>query len=116
MFSNNAFTKGLRAQSCIKSVLFTFEKIDWEFEVLSAIFCKGVQKWILPQLLILSDAELIQYPIETIYPCRTSVIQPMQLGMDGKMREMTPEDLCKLTHNPLLQPDDPTNSGSKDEA
>lgn len=53
---------------------------------------------------------------QTTSPCRTSVIQPMQLGMDGKMREITPEDMRKLTNNPLLQPDEPTNSGSEDEA
>nr|XP_046250742.1 synembryn-A isoform X2 [Scatophagus argus] len=47
---------------------------------------------------------------------RTSVIQPMQLGMDGKMREMTREDLHKLTHNPLLQPAETANSDSEDEA
>lgn len=47
---------------------------------------------------------------------RTGVIQPMQLGMDGKMTEMTQEDLHKLAHNPLLQPDEVTNSGSEDEA
>lgn len=44
------------------------------------------------------------------------MIQPMQLGMDGKMREMTPEDLHKLTHNPLFQPEEPINSDSEDEA
>ncbi|KAM8751771.1 chaperone Ric-8A [Acanthopagrus schlegelii] len=47
---------------------------------------------------------------------RTSLIQPMQLGMDGKMREMTPEDLRKLTHNPLLPPGEPPCSDSEDEA
>ncbi|XP_044049134.1 synembryn-A isoform X2 [Siniperca chuatsi] len=47
---------------------------------------------------------------------RTNVIQPMQLGMDGKMREMTPEDLHKLDHNPLFQPEEPANSDSEDEA
>lgn len=46
---------------------------------------------------------------------RTGVIQPMQLGMDGKMTEMTQEDLHKLAHNPLLQPDEVANSGSEDE-
>ncbi|XP_073328501.1 chaperone Ric-8A [Pagrus major] len=47
---------------------------------------------------------------------RTSLIQPMQLGMDGKMREMTPEDLRKLTHNPLFPPGEPPRSDSEDEA
>ncbi|XP_029992083.1 chaperone Ric-8A isoform X2 [Sphaeramia orbicularis] len=47
---------------------------------------------------------------------RTNLIQPMQLGLDGKMREVTPEDLHKLTHNPLLQPQEPQNSDSEDEA
>ncbi|KAM4573563.1 chaperone Ric-8A isoform 2-T2 [Odontesthes bonariensis] len=47
---------------------------------------------------------------------RTNVIQPMQLGMDGKMREMTPEDIHKLAHNPLLQSEEPAHSGSEDEA
>ncbi|XP_035013115.2 synembryn-A isoform X2 [Hippoglossus stenolepis] len=44
---------------------------------------------------------------------RTNVIQPMQLSMDGKMREITPDDLQNLTHNPVFQPEDP---GSEDEA
>uniref|UniRef100_A0A672FI23 Synembryn n=1 Tax=Salarias fasciatus TaxID=181472 RepID=A0A672FI23_SALFA len=47
---------------------------------------------------------------------RTNVIQPMQLGMDGKMREMTPEDLHKLTHNPLFQSEEPARSDSEEEA
>uniref|UniRef100_A0A3Q4BU26 Synembryn n=1 Tax=Mola mola TaxID=94237 RepID=A0A3Q4BU26_MOLML len=47
---------------------------------------------------------------------RTNVIQPMQLRMDGKMSEMTAEDLNKLAHNPLVQPDENANSGSEDEA
>uniref|UniRef100_A0A3Q3M683 Synembryn n=1 Tax=Mastacembelus armatus TaxID=205130 RepID=A0A3Q3M683_9TELE len=47
---------------------------------------------------------------------RTNVIQPMQLTMDGKMREMSPKDLHKMTHNPLFQSEDPANSGGEDEA
>lgn len=47
---------------------------------------------------------------------RTNVIQPMQLGMDGKMREMTPDDLHKLTHNPLFQSEEPAHSDSEEEA
>ncbi|XP_041795240.1 synembryn-A [Chelmon rostratus] len=47
---------------------------------------------------------------------RTSLIQPMQLGMDGKMKEITSEDMRKLTHNPLFQPEEPANSDSEDEA
>ncbi|KAF7643676.1 hypothetical protein LDENG_00235420, partial [Lucifuga dentata] len=47
---------------------------------------------------------------------RNNTIQPMQLGMDGKMREMNPEDLHKVAHNSLHQPEDPTNSDSEDEA
>ncbi|KAM7396103.1 hypothetical protein PAMP_019172 [Pampus punctatissimus] len=46
---------------------------------------------------------------------RTNLIQPMQLGMDGRMREITPDDLHKLTHNPLFRPEDPANS-DEDEA
>ncbi|KAM9854183.1 chaperone Ric-8A [Aulostomus maculatus] len=46
---------------------------------------------------------------------RTNTIQPMQLGMDGKMREMTPEDLHRLAHNPLFQPEHSANSDSEDE-
>ncbi|XP_026222459.1 synembryn-A [Anabas testudineus] len=46
---------------------------------------------------------------------RTNVIQPMQLGMDGKMREMTLEDLQKQTHNPVFQPEETANSSSEDE-
>uniref|UniRef100_A0A8C5EFF2 Synembryn n=1 Tax=Gouania willdenowi TaxID=441366 RepID=A0A8C5EFF2_GOUWI len=37
---------------------------------------------------------------------RNNIIQPMQLGMDGKMREMTPEDLQNQAHNPLFQSED----------
>ncbi|XP_062245657.1 synembryn-A [Platichthys flesus] len=44
---------------------------------------------------------------------RTNVIKPMQLSMDGKMREVTPDDLQNLTHNPVFQPEEP---GSEDEA
>ena len=40
----------------------------------------------------------------------------MQLGMDGKMREIPPEDLQKLAHNPLFQPEEPARSDSEDEA
>ncbi|XP_042352490.1 synembryn-A [Plectropomus leopardus] len=47
---------------------------------------------------------------------RTNLIQPMQLGMDGKMREIAPEDLHKLAHNPLFQPEEPAHSESEDEA
>ncbi|KAI3371789.1 hypothetical protein L3Q82_024344 [Scortum barcoo] len=47
---------------------------------------------------------------------RTNMIQPMQLSMDGKIREMTPQDMRKLAHNPLLQPEEPANSDSEDEA
>ncbi|CAN9498989.1 unnamed protein product [Ophioblennius macclurei] len=47
---------------------------------------------------------------------RTNVIQPMQLGMDGKMREMTPDDLHKITHNPLFQSEEPARSDSEEEA
>ncbi|XP_029910368.1 chaperone Ric-8A isoform X2 [Myripristis murdjan] len=47
---------------------------------------------------------------------RNNVIQPMQLGMDGKMREINPEDLHKLTHNPAAQPENPPQPDSEDEA
>ncbi|XP_069575713.1 synembryn-A [Brachyistius frenatus] len=47
---------------------------------------------------------------------RTNLIQPMQLGMDGKMREMTPDDLHKLTHNPLFQSEEAADPDSEDEA
>ncbi|XP_059192068.1 synembryn-A [Centropristis striata] len=47
---------------------------------------------------------------------RTNVIQPMQLGMDGKMREIAPEDMHKLAHNPLFQPEERPHSDSEDEA
>ncbi|XP_068595686.1 synembryn-A [Brachionichthys hirsutus] len=47
---------------------------------------------------------------------RTGVIQPMQLGMDGKMRAMTSKNLQKLSHNPLLQEEEQTNSDNEDEA
>ncbi|CAK6966403.1 synembryn-A [Scomber scombrus] len=46
---------------------------------------------------------------------RTNLIQPMQLGMDGRMREITADDLQKLTHNPLFRPEEPRNS-DEDEA
>ncbi|KAM8890902.1 chaperone Ric-8A [Spinachia spinachia] len=47
---------------------------------------------------------------------RTNFIQPMQLGMDGKMSEISPGDLHKLAHNPLFQPEEPANSDSEEEA
>ena len=40
----------------------------------------------------------------------------MQLRSDGKMSEMTTEDMNKLAHNPIVQPDENANSGSEDEA
>ncbi|TNN01071.1 hypothetical protein fugu_012317 [Takifugu bimaculatus] len=43
---------------------------------------------------------------------RTSVIQPMQLGTDGKMRAMKGEDLHNLAQNPAQLS---ANSGSEDE-
>uniref|UniRef100_A0A3B4GN85 Synembryn n=1 Tax=Pundamilia nyererei TaxID=303518 RepID=A0A3B4GN85_9CICH len=46
---------------------------------------------------------------------RNHLIQPMQLGMDGTMTEMTTEDLHKLTNKPLLQSEDPPNLDSEDE-
>ncbi|XP_034033012.1 synembryn-A isoform X2 [Thalassophryne amazonica] len=46
----------------------------------------------------------------------SSVIQPMQLGTDGKMRRLTPEDMHKMAHNPQLNPEDPMNSDSENEA
>lgn len=47
--------------------------------------------------------------------CRTSMIQPMQLGTDGKMRVMKGEDLHNLAHSPASQPQVAANSGSEDE-
>ncbi|XP_047452788.1 synembryn-A isoform X2 [Mugil cephalus] len=47
---------------------------------------------------------------------RTNMIQPMQLGVDGTMREISPEDLHKLTHNPLFQSEEPPNSDNENEA
>ncbi|KAM9754881.1 chaperone Ric-8A [Menidia menidia] len=47
---------------------------------------------------------------------RNNVIRPMQLGLDGTMREMTAEDLRKHTHNPLLRPEEPPHSDSEEEA
>lgn len=46
---------------------------------------------------------------------RNRLIQPMQLGMDGTMTEMTTEDLHKLANKPLLQSEDPPNLDSEDE-
>ncbi|XP_028287967.1 chaperone Ric-8A [Parambassis ranga] len=46
---------------------------------------------------------------------RTNLIQPMQLGMDGKMTEMTTEDMQKLSHNPLFPSQEPVNSDSEGE-
>ncbi|XP_056138247.1 synembryn-A [Lampris incognitus] len=37
---------------------------------------------------------------------RNNVIQPMQLGRDGKMREMNAKDLNKQIHNPVLHTDE----------
>ncbi|KAK5867972.1 hypothetical protein PBY51_012423 [Eleginops maclovinus] len=47
---------------------------------------------------------------------RNNMIQPMQLGMDGTMREVAPEDLHKLAHNPLFQQEERNNSDSEPEA
>ncbi|XP_034541815.1 synembryn-A [Notolabrus celidotus] len=47
---------------------------------------------------------------------RNNLIQPMQLSMDGKMREVTPDDLENLVKNPVFQPEGPHNSESEDEA
>ncbi|XP_017160635.1 chaperone Ric-8A [Poecilia reticulata] len=46
---------------------------------------------------------------------RTNLIQPMQLNSDGKMREMTAEDLNKLATNPLFQSQEPADPDSEDE-
>ncbi|XP_055011857.1 synembryn-A [Boleophthalmus pectinirostris] len=46
---------------------------------------------------------------------RSSVIQPMQLDMDGNMKELTAEDLHRLANNPVLQPENQDNS-DEDEA
>lgn len=40
------------------------------------------------------------------------MIQPMQLGTDGKMRAMKGEDLHNLAQDPAVQP---ANSGSEDD-
>ncbi|XP_011471125.1 synembryn-A isoform X2 [Oryzias latipes] len=46
---------------------------------------------------------------------RGNLIQPMQLSMDGTMREMTPEDLKNLSHNPLLQSEERRDADSDEE-
>uniref|UniRef100_A0A665WCQ4 Synembryn n=1 Tax=Echeneis naucrates TaxID=173247 RepID=A0A665WCQ4_ECHNA len=46
---------------------------------------------------------------------RNNVFQPMQLCMDGKMREMTAEDMHRVVHNPFLKPEEPANSDSENE-
>ncbi|XP_055078509.1 synembryn-A isoform X2 [Periophthalmus magnuspinnatus] len=46
---------------------------------------------------------------------RSSVIQPMQLDMDGNMKELTTDDLHRLTNNPVLQAENLNNS-DEDEA
>ncbi|MEQ2192710.1 Synembryn-A [Xenoophorus captivus] len=46
---------------------------------------------------------------------RTNLIQPMQLDSDGKMREMTTEDLNKMVTNPLFQSEEPADPNSEDE-
>ncbi|KAM3842677.1 LOW QUALITY PROTEIN: chaperone Ric-8A [Diretmus argenteus] len=47
---------------------------------------------------------------------RNNVIQPMQLGLDGRMREINPEDMCKLVHNPVFHPENPPNEDDEEEA
>ncbi|XP_036001245.1 synembryn-A isoform X1 [Fundulus heteroclitus] len=47
---------------------------------------------------------------------RTNFIQPMQLGSDGKMREMTREDLNKLATKPLFQSEELADPDSDDES
>lgn len=44
------------------------------------------------------------------------MIQPMQLGTDGKMRVMKGEDLHNLAHTPASQLQRSADSGSEDEA
>lgn len=44
------------------------------------------------------------------------MIQPMQLGTDGKMRVMKGEDLHNLARGPASQSHVSANSGSEDEA
>ncbi|XP_072291100.1 chaperone Ric-8A [Eucyclogobius newberryi] len=44
-----------------------------------------------------------------------SNIQPMQLDMDGNMKELTTEDLNRLTNNPVLQAESEDNSDREDE-
>ncbi|XP_047246764.1 synembryn-A isoform X2 [Girardinichthys multiradiatus] len=46
---------------------------------------------------------------------RTNLIQPMQLDSDGKMREMTTDDLNKMVTNPLFQSEEPADPNSEDE-
>ncbi|XP_029010681.1 synembryn-A isoform X2 [Betta splendens] len=46
---------------------------------------------------------------------RTNMIQPMQLGMDGTMREMTLEDLHNQTHSPVIRSEEPANTDDADE-
>ncbi|XP_058502598.1 synembryn-A isoform X2 [Solea solea] len=40
---------------------------------------------------------------------RINVIKPMQLSMDGRMRELTAEDMQKLNHNPTFPPEEPSS-------
>ncbi|KAM6973155.1 chaperone Ric-8A [Aplochiton taeniatus] len=46
---------------------------------------------------------------------RNNLIQPMQLGMDGKMREFNVQDMKNLTRNSVLNPEEPPVN-SDDEA
>ncbi|KAJ3596935.1 hypothetical protein NHX12_003335 [Muraenolepis orangiensis] len=46
---------------------------------------------------------------------RNNIIQPMQLGMDGQIRELNQEDLHRLIHNPLQPRAPPPGSDSDEE-
>uniref|UniRef100_A0A1A7XUD8 Synembryn n=1 Tax=Iconisemion striatum TaxID=60296 RepID=A0A1A7XUD8_9TELE len=46
---------------------------------------------------------------------RTNVIRPMQLCMDGKMREMSKNNLDKQSHNSLFQSEEPADPDSEED-
>ncbi|CAL8263279.1 unnamed protein product [Merluccius merluccius] len=46
---------------------------------------------------------------------RNNIIQPMQLGMDGRIRELNQEDLHRLVHNPLVQTQASPHGSDSDE-
>lgn len=55
-----------------------------------------------PRVIIKVDHLLTGDFTVTIPLIRNNLIKPMQLSVDGKMREMTMEELQNMSHNPVI--------------